>query len=77
MRNTGINESSIAEAGLDPQKVTDLLDRVKKEVDEGLLPSAQIALARNGKLGVFETFGKFRRFYRSNVRKLRGHTIIG
>ena len=57
MRNTGINESSIAEAGLDPQKVTDLLDRVKKEVDEGLLPSAQIALARNGKLGVFETFG--------------------
>jgi len=53
MRNTGINESSIAEAELDPQKVTDLLDRVKKEVDEGLLPSAQIALARNGKLGVF------------------------
>ena len=57
MRNTEINASSIAEAGLDPQKVTDLLDRVKKEVDEGLLPSAQIALARNGKLGVFETFG--------------------
>ncbi len=57
MRNTDINETHIAEAGLDPQKVTELLDRVRKEVDEGLLPSAQIALARNGKLGVFETFG--------------------
>lgn len=30
---------------------------MKKEVDEGLLPSAQIAIARNGKLVAFETFG--------------------
>lgn len=43
--------------GINPDKLTDLLNRAKQEVDEGLLPNAQLALARNGRLAVFETFG--------------------
>ena len=44
-------------AGLKIDKVSELLARVQKEVKEGLLPSAQVALARNGKVGVFESYG--------------------
>ena len=43
--------------GLRPDKVAELLHRVKKEVDEGLLPATQVAMARDGKVGVFESFG--------------------
>jgi CubicO group peptidase (beta-lactamase class C family) len=46
-----------ADAGVSQKKLDDLLLRVKREVDEGLLPSAQIAIAKNGKLVAFETFG--------------------
>jgi len=46
-----------ATLGIDPAKLLALLDRAKQEVDEGLLPSCQIAIARNGKLVAFETFG--------------------
>ena len=46
-----------ADAGMSQEKIDELLLRVKKEVDEGLLPSAQIAIARNGKVVAFETFG--------------------
>ena len=44
--------------GLDPQKLKELTRRVRQEVDEGLLPSAQIAVAREGRVGLFETFGE-------------------
>ena len=44
--------------GLDPQRLEVLVQRVRREVDEGLLPSAQIAVAREGRLGLFETFGE-------------------
>ena len=43
--------------GLDAEKVAELLKRVRQEVDEGLLPAAQVALARDGKVGVFESYG--------------------
>ena len=43
--------------GLDKDKVVELLVRVQKEVEEGLLPSAQVALARDGRVGVFESYG--------------------
>jgi len=46
-----------AELGIDPEKLDDLRLRVRKEVDEGLLPSAQFALARHGRLAAFETVG--------------------
>ena len=34
-----------------------LITRVQREIDSGLLPSCQIALARNGELELFEAFG--------------------
>lgn len=43
--------------GLNPQKVEQLLARVRQEVDDGLLPAAQVALARHGKVGVYASFG--------------------
>jgi CubicO group peptidase (beta-lactamase class C family) len=43
--------------GIDTSAVTDLLTRARREVDEGLLPSAQVALAYEGELVAFETFG--------------------
>ncbi len=43
--------------GLNPQKVEQLLARVRQEVDGGLLPAAQVALARHGKVGVYASFG--------------------
>jgi CubicO group peptidase (beta-lactamase class C family) len=48
---------SPSEAGLDPQKVDALLERAAREVNEGLLPSCQIAIARDGKVGAMRTFG--------------------
>jgi CubicO group peptidase (beta-lactamase class C family) len=43
--------------GLDPQKVEALFERATREVNDGLLPSCQIAIARNGKVGAMRTFG--------------------
>ena len=48
---------SIAEAGLQPSKLDELLARAHREVDAGLLSAAQVALARNGKLALLATFG--------------------
>ena len=49
--------ASPEEVGLDPEKVAALSERVRKEVEEGLLPSCQYAIARKGKVAAFETFG--------------------
>ena len=43
--------------GIDQAAVDALLNRARREVDEGLLPSAQVALAHRGELVAFETFG--------------------
>src|SRR5215467_9668547 len=43
--------------GLDSAKVEELFARVAKEVDEGLLPACQVAIARKGRVGAFATFG--------------------
>jgi len=43
--------------GIASGKLDDIVRRVRKEVDEGLLPSAQIAVAREGRLVLFETLG--------------------
>lgn len=45
------------ELGLDPAAVAALLARAHREVDEGLLPSCQLALARHGRLALFATIG--------------------
>lgn len=49
--------SSPESANVDSDKLAQVVDRARREVDEGLLPSAQIAIAREGRLVLFETFG--------------------
>jgi CubicO group peptidase (beta-lactamase class C family) len=44
--------------GIDPGKLRELLERIEREVREGLLPSAQIAIARHGKLVAMRTVGR-------------------
>ncbi len=46
-----------AAVGIDPQKVGELVERAHREVDAGLLPSCQVALAKDGQLVLFETIG--------------------
>jgi len=46
-----------AEVGIDPGRLQICVDRVRLEVESGRLPSAQLAVARNGKLAHFESFG--------------------
>jgi len=45
------------EVGLDSAKVEALMGRAEREVKEGLLPSAQVAIARHGMIGAMRTFG--------------------
>ena len=42
---------------IDHSKVSALIERARREVDEGLLPSAQVALAYNGEIVAEEVFG--------------------
>lgn len=42
---------------LDETRVQTLLERVRREVEEGLLPAAQVAVAREGQLAFYESFG--------------------
>jgi len=44
--------------GIDAGRLQELIDRAEKEVREGLLPSAQIAIAREGKLAAMHTVGE-------------------
>ena len=43
--------------GIDQGAVAKLLERARREVDDGLLPSCQVALAYEGELVAFETYG--------------------
>ena len=49
---------NLEEVGLDPEKVQALFERAEREVKSGLLPATQVAIARNGKIGAMQTFGK-------------------
>ncbi|MCE2460663.1 MAG: beta-lactamase family protein [Pseudomonadales bacterium] len=57
MPNPKFYAESPESVGIDSAKLTEVVQRVRREVDEGLLPSAQIAVARQGRLALFETFG--------------------
>jgi len=46
------------QVGLDPAKVEELFKRAEREVIEGLLPSCQLAIARNGRIGAMRSFGR-------------------
>ena len=43
--------------GIDAGRLDELRARVRREIDSGLLPSCQYALARDGQLAAFETLG--------------------
>lgn len=45
-------------APIDEAALDALLDRARREIDEGLLPSCQLAIARDDELLAFETFGE-------------------
>ena len=64
-------------AGLDREKVDALVTRARREVDEGRLPSCQLAVARNGVIGVdnglpWRLAADLRRFRSLTT----GHTIV-
>ncbi len=42
---------------LSEEKIESLLARVRQEVDEGLLPAAQVAVAKDGQLALYRSFG--------------------
>jgi CubicO group peptidase (beta-lactamase class C family) len=44
--------------GTTSKEVDALLTRAQQEIDEGLLPGCQLAIARNGELELFEAFGE-------------------
>lgn len=50
--------ASPEDVGIDPDKLGALLERVEREVRDGLLPAAQIAVARRGKIAAMRTFGR-------------------
>ena len=43
--------------GVDPARLQIFLDRARIEVDQGHVPSVQVAVARRGRLVAFETYG--------------------
>lgn len=43
--------------GIDPEKLEAVFARAKRDVDQGGLPSAQVAVARHGKLAGMRTYG--------------------
>ena len=43
--------------GLDPERLEALVTRASREIDSGLLPSCQLAVARHGQLGLVRTLG--------------------
>jgi CubicO group peptidase (beta-lactamase class C family) len=49
------------DVGIDSKQLDALFERAEKEVREGLLPSAQIAIARNGKIAGMRSFGRVRK----------------
>ena len=49
--------SSPESVGIDPSALEALLTRAEQEVRDGVLPSVQIAVARQGKIAAMRTFG--------------------
>src|SRR5579884_1767948 len=54
----GLIASSPESIGVDSEKLEAVFSRAKRDVDEGVLPSAQVAVARNGRLAGMRTFGQ-------------------
>jgi CubicO group peptidase (beta-lactamase class C family) len=59
--------ASPEEVGIDPEKIEAVFQRAEQEVRDGLLPSAQMAIARRGKIAGMRTFGRVTHEGRSAV----------
>ncbi len=55
-----LSESDPASLGLAPRPLEALDRLIRSHIEEGRYPGAQIAIARNGKLGLFRTYGDAR-----------------
>ncbi|MEO8458347.1 MAG: serine hydrolase domain-containing protein [Chloroflexota bacterium] len=53
-----IAESKPEDAGIDSEALEAVFARAKRDVDQGIVPSAQVAVARNGKLAGMRTYGE-------------------
>jgi CubicO group peptidase (beta-lactamase class C family) len=58
MVNPKLVETKPEDAGVDAELLEAVFARARRDVDEGVLPSAQVAVARNGKLAGMRTFGE-------------------
>src|SRR5207245_10803038 len=45
------------DVGIDSERLEAVFARARRDLDDGVLPSAQVAVARNGKLAGMRTFG--------------------
>ena len=61
------NTIPASECGLSSQRLEQLVDRARRGIDEGPLPSVQIALAKDGQLVLFTTLGDARDDQRYNI----------
>jgi CubicO group peptidase (beta-lactamase class C family) len=52
-----ISPASAEELGVDPDRLVALVDRARREIDTGRLPSCQLAVAREGRLATVVTLG--------------------
>ncbi len=59
--------------GVDPQKLNELFERAEREVRAGLLPSVQIAVAREGKIAGMRTFGNLT--HEGHIREATNETL--
>lgn len=57
MLETDVMAGSPEEVGIDSERLEALYTRVQRDIDEGVLTSAQIAVARRGKVAGFRSFG--------------------
>jgi len=56
----GFVASSPEDAGVDSEKLEAVFARARRDTEDGTLPGAQVAVARNGRLVGFRTFGEAR-----------------
>jgi len=57
MLDTTYMATSPEDLGIDSEKLEALFARARRDVDDGTLPSAQVAVARQGKIAAMRTFG--------------------
>jgi len=57
MLNPELIGSKPEDVGIDSEKLEAVFARAQRDVDQGVLPSTQVAVARNGKLAGIRTFG--------------------